>query len=404
MRCLRFAQVAALLALIVAGTAVPLASAQDDDEDTTPTPADEVNVELIVDASGSMAQALPDGQTRIDAAKAVLSDVVDGIPDRDGINVGMRVYGFAGDNTEAGREESCDSSDLIVPVQGVDRGDLRREIEALAPVGWTPIALSLERALEDFPAATDDAGEVANVVVLVTDGLETCDGDPCAAAEDLQDGDAAVTTNVVGFALNPDEQATLDCIAENGGGRLLGADDGAELSEAVFALLAEEVPDIETPTPRPRAEDEDGPTGSRENPVPLGTEAEVGDNWVVAVEDYTPFADDLVIAENEFQEPPAEGNQCALVSISITFVGEGSGNPFELSFQTVGDEAVSYQVFGGNCLIIPDALPLAEVFEGGVLTGNIAFEIASTDADSLVLFVEDYTDFSGDSRVYFGLQ
>src|SRR5688572_6495501 len=52
-----------------------------------------VNVELILDASGSMAEVLPDGETRIAAAKRILRGVIEGLPDRDGINVGLRVYG-----------------------------------------------------------------------------------------------------------------------------------------------------------------------------------------------------------------------------------------------------------------------------------------------------------------------
>ena len=84
-------------------------------------PGQTINVELILDVSGSMAQVIDTGETRMDAAKRVIREVVSAIPEQDGINVGLRIYGFAGDNTDAGRAESCESSELVVPVSGVDK-------------------------------------------------------------------------------------------------------------------------------------------------------------------------------------------------------------------------------------------------------------------------------------------
>src|SRR5687768_15363277 len=132
-------------------------------------PGTQVNVELIMDSSGSMGAETTDGEPRIDAAKRVLNQVIDAIPvDRPELNVGFRVFGHLGDNTEAGRAESCQSSDLTVPVDGVDPDALRAQVAQYQPVGWTPIGLSLERAAADFPAASDS---VSNAIILVTDGL-----------------------------------------------------------------------------------------------------------------------------------------------------------------------------------------------------------------------------------------
>jgi len=199
-------------------------------------PAGVVNVELIFDSSGSMAQEVPSGETRIEAAKSVLNDVIDAIPEREGVNVGFRVYGHEGSNQEADRAESCQSSDLIVPIEGINKDALRGAVDSYEPVGWTPIALSLERAAADFqPPAENEK----NAIVLVTDGLETCGGNPCDAAEALAQGDVAVTTYVIGFGLTQDEQATLQCIADAGGGLNLGAGNTEELNEALFTVLEE---------------------------------------------------------------------------------------------------------------------------------------------------------------------
>lgn len=200
-------------------------------------PGTQVNVELILDSSGSMADTTNTGEPRIDAAKRVLNEVIDAIPeDQPEINVGFRVFGHEGNNTQAGKAESCQSSDLTVPIEGVNKEALRAETADYAPVGWTPIGLSLERAANDFPAASD---EVVNAAILVTDGLETCGSDPCAVATALKESDAAVTVYVVGLGLNEDDLRITSCIAENTGGQIVGAQNAEELSAALFSFLEE---------------------------------------------------------------------------------------------------------------------------------------------------------------------
>lgn len=200
-------------------------------------PGTQVNVELILDSSGSMVQETDDGDTRIDAAKRVLNQVIDAIPvDRPELNVGFRVFGHRGNNTQAGRAESCQSSELTVPIDGVDPDALRAEVADYEPVGWTPIGLSLERAGADFPAASDT---VTNAIILVTDGLETCDTDPCAIATALKQSDAGITVYVVGLGLDEEELRITSCIAENTGGQIVGAQNADELSAALFTFLEE---------------------------------------------------------------------------------------------------------------------------------------------------------------------
>jgi len=195
-----------------------------------------VNVELILDSSGSMAEQLDSGQTRIDAAKQVLTDVINELPEQPNINVGFRVYGHKGNNTEAGKSESCRSTELKVPIKGVDKKALQAQVDAYQPVGWTPLSLSLRESGKDFPAADDNT---VNAVVLVTDGLETCGGDPCSASRQIKTGTSAITTHVIGFALDETEQANLQCIVDESGGLLLGAGDADELSKALFTVLEE---------------------------------------------------------------------------------------------------------------------------------------------------------------------
>ena len=218
-----------LLALANSHTAAAAPAKQDDQAVRT------VNLELILDLSGSMARDIGGGETRMQAAKRVMNDVIDALPEREGVNVGFRIYGHLGDNTEAGRDVSCQSSDLVVPIQGVNKQALRDQVAAAQPIGWTPIALSLQRAGGDFQPAEG----AANHILLVTDGEETCGGDPCAVAESLRTGAANLTTHVVGFALTEEQARLVNCIAERGGGLNLRAASARELSNALFSVLEE---------------------------------------------------------------------------------------------------------------------------------------------------------------------
>ncbi|MCA9878717.1 MAG: VWA domain-containing protein [Thermomicrobiales bacterium] len=368
----------------------------------TPQPSPEpatapVNLQLILDISGSMAQVIPPGETRMDAAKRVLSDVVAGIPDRDGINVGLRIYGHEGDNTLAGAAISCQSSELVVPMSGVDKDALNREVAQLQPTGWTPIGLSLERAGADFAAAGDAA---LNYIVLVTDGLETCGGDPVQVAGSLHKGDDQVITSVVGFGLTDQEQMTIAQIAQAGGGDVLSAADAAELSDALFAVLSTPVPDIQTPTPAPRSAD----PGTRENPLPLGTSAEIGGAWAASVIDVIPDATQMVLDRNRFNDPPDEGYQFFIVTIAATYEGEFSSTlPAGNTFHVVGESAVAYDTFNPSCGVIPNDYGWTEVFPGGTIEFNVCFQVRSTDASSLVMFTEDFIEFDRSNRVWFAL-
>jgi hypothetical protein len=223
------------LLLLLAVLLVLVGSASPNSQVALGQDASTVNVELVLDSSGSMAERIG-GETRMQIAKRVLTQVVDAIPERPGINVGFRIYGHRGDNTQAGRAVSCRSSELLVPVDGVEKADIEGEIRAARPTGWTPLAYSIGRAARDFTPPGE--GEV-NAVVLVTDGLETCGGDPCAVSGALHASDVQLITHVVSFAQSGQERRTLRCVADNGGGLLLGADNADQLSEALFTILEE---------------------------------------------------------------------------------------------------------------------------------------------------------------------
>ncbi len=243
----------ATILAIAAGCSLPLpsASAQDATGETDALSASTltVNVELILDASGSMAELIPgtERQTRMDAAREAMRDVIARIPEREGLHVGFRIYGHEGSNSEADRPVSCQATELLVPLAGVDKDALLAQVDTFQPTGWTPLALALEGAAGDF---TPGGESVTNAIIMVTDGEDTCGGDPCAVARSLHEADIALTTHVVGFALTRKQRQAVRCIAEEGGGQLFAAEDAASLSDAVFTAFTqvEATPPVETVT------------------------------------------------------------------------------------------------------------------------------------------------------------
>ena len=160
-----------------------------------------VYIQLVLDASGSMWNKLEDGRYRIVAAKDVLSQLVSSLPEDQGLNVGLRVYGA---NMWASDPGACEDTHLVVPMDGVDRASLLRTVRETEALGATPIALSLERAAADFPAGG------RKVIVLITDGIESCRSDLREVAERLGQQGIEIDLRIVGIDLDPSARAAFE--------------------------------------------------------------------------------------------------------------------------------------------------------------------------------------------------
>ena len=194
--------------------------------------APDLGVEIILDTSGSMRKKLA-GERRIDVAREALVRLVnDTLPE--GVPVALRTFGGKG----SGKKARCRTR-LTVPLVPLEAAPMLERLVALkARKGTaTPIASAIEQAAADL-AATDGS----RIVVLVTDGDETCKGDPEAVVQRLRQEGVDLTLNIVGFALDDEDlKEMMSSWATSGGGAYFDANGQAELSGAIAAALARPV-------------------------------------------------------------------------------------------------------------------------------------------------------------------
>ncbi len=167
------------------------------------------NVLIILDCSMSMDEKIR-GQKKIDIAKNVIKRVLSEIPPD--VNVGLRVYGHKRDAVKGFLGiDKCEVSELLVPVSPGNRALIYRELTRLRPVGWTPICYSLTEASDyDFINLTGKKR-----IILVSDGMETCSGNPCELAVELVRENSDIAIDVIGFDLSADPSviSNLRCVA-----------------------------------------------------------------------------------------------------------------------------------------------------------------------------------------------
>lgn len=178
---------------------------------------------IVLDAGASMA-ATSGGQTRMSQAKEAIRVFIGQLPQSS--TVSFRVYGQRGSNADAERAASCTSTALLY--NGPPDG-MAATLDRVQPGGWAPLALAVSRSDDDIPPNTSDA-----IVYVVTDGTETCDGNPVEAAEDLAGRWLLPVVNVIGFGVDALDTPELVDMAQAGGGAYTAVDSQAEL-EAYWA-------------------------------------------------------------------------------------------------------------------------------------------------------------------------
>ncbi|WP_454915404.1 vWA domain-containing protein [Xanthobacter sediminis] len=201
-----------LAATAMLGLAAPLPAAAE------PSP----RTIIVLDGSGSM-WGVVGGQRKLAIARATVEKAMSRLPAES--TIGLMAYGHR-------RRSDCADIELIVPPAPGAGPAVSAAVQSMHFLGMTPLAAALRKAAEALRYTDGPA-----TVVLVTDGSETCDADPCATAAELKASGPAFTAHVIGLGLTREDAAKVACIAQATGGRYMEANDAATLDRALAATL-----------------------------------------------------------------------------------------------------------------------------------------------------------------------
>ena len=208
-------------------------------------PTDKPGIYVIFDGSGSMWGALSDGTRKIEAAREVLRSFAGG--DFTGKELALRVYGHR-------KKGDCNDTELAIPFSNPESfsKQIGPFLEGINPKGKTPITSSFKLALEDM-------GDRDGEIILISDGIETCDGDPCELIRAWAEKQVAIRVHVVGFGVDEKAKTALQCIALAAGTAYRDAETAGQLAEGLAQIQRESA----WASVRLKGEDKDG------NPVPV---------------------------------------------------------------------------------------------------------------------------------------
>ncbi|MDT8307889.1 MAG: VWA domain-containing protein [Bacteroidales bacterium] len=158
---------------------------------------------IIFDASNSM-YGYWQSDRKITIARNLLVRLVDSLKNVDNVELALRVYG----HLKYYPPQDCDDTKLEVPFAPSNTERIKDKLKSIVPKGTTPIARSLEAAVNDFPPCDN----CRNIIVLITDGIEECDGDPCAVSRQLQKSGIILKPFIIG--IGRDFKADFDCVGK----------------------------------------------------------------------------------------------------------------------------------------------------------------------------------------------
>lgn len=190
---------------------------------------------IVLDTSGSMQDDDGNGTIKLAGAQAALSQVIRG--QRPGASIGLWTYPSDGD---------CAPGAFNIPVKELEQRSMIRTIRGLTAGGGTPTGEALRAVVDQL---TEEGYEGATIL-LISDGLSTCESDPCEVAQDITTEGFDLTVQAAGFQISPEGLAELQCIADATGGQTYEATDADQLeavadeaTRAVLTMTVEGIPD-----------------------------------------------------------------------------------------------------------------------------------------------------------------
>ena len=158
---------------------------------------------FVFDASQSM-YGTWESDKKINIARKYLIQIIDSLEKIENIQLALRIYG----HQSPVPPQDCSDTKLEVPFKIGNAPEIRQKLRYLVPKGTTPIARSIELAANDFPTCTN----CRNIIILITDGIEACDGDPCQASLNLQKKGIVLKPFVIGIGSDPNFEKTFECV------------------------------------------------------------------------------------------------------------------------------------------------------------------------------------------------
>ncbi|HBB80817.1 MAG TPA: von willebrand factor type a [Cryomorphaceae bacterium] len=144
---------------------------------------------------------------KIDVAQRLMGQMLDslqGIQADGNFQLALRVYG----HQKPVPPQDCSDTRLEVPFGNGNIYKIKRVLKTIKPKGTTPIAGSLMKSENDFPPCKD----CRNIIILITDGVEACDGDPCIVSKRLQKKGIILKPFVIGIGLEDDFKDSFECV------------------------------------------------------------------------------------------------------------------------------------------------------------------------------------------------
>lgn len=143
---------------------------------------------------------------KINIARKYLIQLIDSLEKTPNIQMALRVYG----HQSPVPPQDCSDTKLEIPFSDGNASQIRQKLRYIIPKGTTPIANSLKLAANDFPPCEN----CRNIIILITDGIEACDGDPCQASLDLQKKGIVLKPFVIGIGIDPNFENTFECVGD----------------------------------------------------------------------------------------------------------------------------------------------------------------------------------------------
>ncbi|MGB0402717.1 MAG: vWA domain-containing protein [Salibacteraceae bacterium] len=159
---------------------------------------------FIYDASNSMNGSWNSGKKH-HIASDLLAQTVDSLKGIDNLQVALRVYGHQ-KNYRMGQD--CNDTKLEVPFGYNNHEKIKSKLKQITPMGTTPIAMTLEKSADDFT----DCKTCRNIIILITDGVEECGGDPCTISMKLQRQGIVLKPFVIGIGIDLNFNKSFECL------------------------------------------------------------------------------------------------------------------------------------------------------------------------------------------------